>query len=134
MPPKISPREAEYKTWFNNDLRLVIKDGSDTARFGQVGALNANENDGAMNVNRNRPENLENSYANEGGRAAEVVHTKKDARLGVFFLWFVFKDQDRFFAAFSFSNCRAFFQFLEDAPVGKDILLPDKCRDRARAG
>ena len=38
-----------------------------------LGALNVNENDGKVNVNRNNPENLEVAYDNEGGRSAEVV-------------------------------------------------------------
>lgn len=40
---------------------------------GQFGALYANELDGAMHVLGRRPERLENSYADGGGRAAEVV-------------------------------------------------------------
>ena len=49
-------------------------DGNDTARVrGRLGALNANEYDGQMNINRNEPENLGIPYDNEGGRVAEVV-------------------------------------------------------------
>ncbi|MFH1099231.1 MAG: hypothetical protein V1723_04945 [Candidatus Uhrbacteria bacterium] len=47
-------------------------DGNDTARFGP-GALNANEYDGQVNVNRNSVENLSISNGNDGGRALDVV-------------------------------------------------------------
>ncbi|MBI4449502.1 hypothetical protein HY634_00405 [Candidatus Uhrbacteria bacterium] len=48
-------------------------DGNDTARFGHS-ALNANEYDGQVNVNRNSAERLSIPYDNEGGRAAVAVH------------------------------------------------------------
>ena len=38
-----------------------------------LSALNVNEYDGKVNVNRNDPENLDVPYDNEGGRSAEVV-------------------------------------------------------------
>ncbi len=47
-------------------------DGNDTARFGQS-ALNANEYDGQVNVNRNSADDLSVPYDNEGGRAAVAV-------------------------------------------------------------
>ncbi|MEK7516729.1 MAG: hypothetical protein AAB562_03985, partial [Patescibacteria group bacterium] len=54
----------------------VITDGKDTVRFGQ-GALNADEYDARVNVNRwNDPEDLAVPYDNEGGRAVEVVMTR----------------------------------------------------------
>lgn len=61
-----------------------ILDGSDTARFGHLGALNANECDGRVNVNDWNPENLSVPNPNYGGRAAEVVHAVKTPLVGVF--------------------------------------------------
>lgn len=48
-------------------------DGNDTVRFGP-GALNANEYDGSVNVNRNSAENLSVPNGNEGGRALVAVY------------------------------------------------------------
>lgn len=56
-------------------LLPVIADGKNTARFGP-GALNANEYNGKVNVNRNNTDNLDNIYDNRGGRRAEVVKMK----------------------------------------------------------
>lgn len=52
---------------------LVSKEGSGATRFGQ-GALNANDNDGEVRVNRNDADNLSIPYDNEGGRAVEAVN------------------------------------------------------------
>ncbi|MBI5793843.1 hypothetical protein HZA87_02020 [Candidatus Uhrbacteria bacterium] len=52
---------------------LVSKEGSGATRFGQS-ALNANDNDGEVRVNRNDPDNLSVPYDNEGGRAVEAVN------------------------------------------------------------
>ncbi len=41
---------------------------------GQLGALNANEYEGRVNVNRNEPDNLAYAYDNHGGRLAEVQY------------------------------------------------------------
>jgi len=62
----------------------VTKEGRGTARFGS-GALNANEYDGKVNVNRNDAENLSNPYDNEGGRCAEAVNEKTSLLRDVFY-------------------------------------------------
>ena len=50
-------------------------DGNDVARFGP-GALNANEYDGRVNVNRNSAERLSVAFGSEGGRALVAVYTE----------------------------------------------------------
>lgn len=49
-----------------------------------VGALNANEYDDRVNVNRYEPENIVQSFERNGGRAAEVVRPQEDTLCGVF--------------------------------------------------
>lgn len=65
----------------------VITDGNDILRFGSS-ALNANEYNGRVNVNRWSESNLANSYDNEGGRVAEAIQdTKMPRQYGAFLLW-----------------------------------------------
>jgi len=48
-------------------------EGNGATRFGQS-ALNANDYDGEVNVNRNDASDLSVPYDNEGGRAVEAVN------------------------------------------------------------
>ncbi|MFH1430173.1 MAG: hypothetical protein ABIG71_01450 [Candidatus Uhrbacteria bacterium] len=54
-------------------LAPVIEDGDGMIRFGSsdVGALNANEYNGRVNVNRNHVANLAHPYSDGVGRLAE---------------------------------------------------------------
>ena len=95
----------------------MVSDGNSTKQSGS-GALNANEYNGRVNVNRNSPENLSSEFGNEGGRVSVVVNQTENVPL-----WDVFAmGQGRVFFLYSFANFLASFQFFANVLVDMCIL------------
>ncbi len=110
-PPKLGVQKVTC------GFPLVITDGNSTMQSGS-GALNVNEYNGRVNVNRNRPENLSIDYDNEGGRVSVVVNQTENVPL-----WDVFAmGQGRVFFLYSFANFLASFQFFANVLVDMCIL------------